>query len=174
MPFEAYFKCKFNKQGASKGTSPKTQRKDWIPVLAYNAEIVSPRDVATGQSAGKRTYKPIRFLHEWDAATPQLWTAVARNEQVDSAWFEFIKIDKTGNEYVYHKVTLTNATISNVSQFLGGDDAAGGEHGSGSSKDAGEAATLELERVSLTFQKIEMENVDGKTMFADDWNSVLT
>ena len=34
--------------------------------------VKSPRDVATGQSSGKRTHKPIKIIKEWDAATPQL------------------------------------------------------------------------------------------------------
>lgn len=34
--------------------------------------IVSPRDVATGQSSGKRMHKPFLISKEWDAASPQL------------------------------------------------------------------------------------------------------
>src|SRR5215210_9519987 len=34
--------------------------------------IKAPRDVATGQSSGKRTHKPVTFVKEWGPATPQL------------------------------------------------------------------------------------------------------
>lgn len=34
--------------------------------------IVSPRDVATGQSSGKRTHKPFLISKEWGPASPQL------------------------------------------------------------------------------------------------------
>jgi len=34
--------------------------------------IVSPRDSATGQASGKRQHKPVTFVKEWGAASPQL------------------------------------------------------------------------------------------------------
>lgn len=34
--------------------------------------IISPRDSATGQASGKRMHKPVTFVKEWGAATPQL------------------------------------------------------------------------------------------------------
>jgi hypothetical protein len=35
--------------------------------------VKSPRDVATGQSSGKRTHKPVTFVKEWGASTPMLF-----------------------------------------------------------------------------------------------------
>lgn len=35
-------------------------------------QIVSPRDVATGQASGKRMHKPFVITKEWGAASPQL------------------------------------------------------------------------------------------------------
>jgi hypothetical protein len=40
--------------------------------VSFEYNVKSPRDVATGQSSGKRTHKPIRIVKEWDAASPQL------------------------------------------------------------------------------------------------------
>lgn len=34
--------------------------------------LLSPRDAATGQASGKRMHKPVTFVKEWGAATPQL------------------------------------------------------------------------------------------------------
>ncbi len=31
-----------------------------------------PRDAASGQASGKRQHKPVEFVKEWGAATPQL------------------------------------------------------------------------------------------------------
>lgn len=36
----------------------------------YN--VKSPRDSASGMASGKRTHKPVTFVKEWGAATPQL------------------------------------------------------------------------------------------------------
>ena len=34
--------------------------------------VTSPRDPASGQASGKRMHKPVTFVKEWGAATPQL------------------------------------------------------------------------------------------------------
>lgn len=167
MPYEAYFKCKFNKQGALKGESPHKERKDWVQVLGFGFDIISPRDMATGLASGKRQYKPVQFLKEWGASSPQFLTAVARNETVDTALFEFVKVNASGTKYVYQTVILTTATISAVSQFSGEVMTAGATTPTPQNGIDGRA----LEHIWLTFQKIEVKNTDGKTMFADDWNT---
>ena len=41
-------------------------------VSSSSYQIVSPRDVATGQSSGKRMHKPFVITKEWGAASPTL------------------------------------------------------------------------------------------------------
>jgi type VI secretion system secreted protein Hcp len=168
MAFEGYVRCEFNKQGASKGESPKKERKDWVEVRSFNFGIISPRDAGSGLPSGKRHFAPVRFLKAWGAATPQFLTAAARNEVIDHAWFEFVKVNSTGSEVVYQTVTLTNAAVSEVSQFTGDESTIGGA----TMKSASEIGALDLEWISLTFQRIEVESKDGKTLFADDWNTI--
>lgn len=43
--------------------------------IAYN--VKSPRDAASGQASGKRTHKPVTFVKEWGASTPQFKVAQA-------------------------------------------------------------------------------------------------
>ena len=38
--------------------------------------VISPRDVATGQSSGKRQHGSIRITKEWSASSPQLGIAI--------------------------------------------------------------------------------------------------
>lgn len=48
--------------------------------LNFNAvtySVKSPRDAASGQATGKRTHKPVTFVKEWGASTPQLFNVVA-------------------------------------------------------------------------------------------------
>lgn len=74
---------------AKAGKTGSTKRGDGSVTLAFEG-VVSPRDVATGQSSGKRTsvksprdaatgqasgkrqHKPITITKEWDASTPTL------------------------------------------------------------------------------------------------------
>ena len=62
---------------------------------------------------------------------------------------------------MHFTVKLTNASIASVKSYLDLTDT------SGDSYDA-----HELEDVELTFQKIELEDVDGKTTAVDDWMKV--
>lgn len=39
---------------------------------AAHYTVKSPRDSASGMASGKRTHKPVTFVKEWGAATPQL------------------------------------------------------------------------------------------------------
>lgn len=38
--------------------------------------VISPRDVATGQSTGKRQHGAVRITKEWSASSPQLGIAI--------------------------------------------------------------------------------------------------
>jgi type VI secretion system Hcp family effector len=76
-----------------------------------------------------------------------------------SVLFEFVRADDaTGQEEVHFKVKLTNASIASMKSYLDLTDASGDLYD-----------THELEDLVLTFQKIELEDVDGKTMAVDDW-----
>ena len=41
-------------------------------ITGSSYQIVSPRDLATGQASGKRMHKPFVVTHEWDAASTEL------------------------------------------------------------------------------------------------------
>ncbi len=146
------------KQGKFKGESSKLTHRDTIGVVGFNYEVVSPRDAATGQATGKRQFSPITFTKEWGAASPQLLQALYSNETLKTVTFEFYRLDASGKEYVYQAVTLTNANVAKINKE-------GGNLPSGKSVD-----TYELETISLTFQKIEITDSQGKTSAIDDWS----
>ncbi len=72
---------------AKAGKTGSTKRGDGSVTLAFEGVIAprdvatgqssgkrisAPRDVATGQSSGKRQHKPVTITKEWDASTPTL------------------------------------------------------------------------------------------------------
>ena len=160
MAYEFYVTIKGSKQGQFKGATdgPATKKSARISGVRFLAETVSPRDAATGQASGKRQHKPIMITKEWDAASPQPFNALVNNEVLTSVLFEFVKTSPQGAEYVYHTITLTNASVSDIKSYVDLTDTTGDPYDG-----------HELEDVSFTFQKIEMENKDGKTMAVDDW-----
>jgi type VI secretion system secreted protein Hcp len=170
MAYEFYVTIQGSKQGTFKGDSrgvegpargkaTKNGKHDKIPGIRFFFETSSPRDLATGQASGKRQHKPILITKEWDAASPQLFSALVSNEVLKSVLFEFVKTNAQG-EFVYHTVKLTNATVSEIKAYLDLTDTTGDPY------DA-----HELEDVSFTFEKIEIENKEGKTAAVDDWQA---
>jgi|tagenome__1003787_1003787.scaffolds.fasta_scaffold20693633_2 type VI secretion system secreted protein Hcp len=170
MAYEFYISIEGQKQGRFKGetgrAAPSEEGTDddrglgrnKIAGVRFVSEASSPRDVATGHASGKRTHKPILITKEWGAASPQLFQALVTNENLKSVLFEFVKTNAKGEEEIYHTITLTNAAVSNIKSYLDLTDTSG---------DAYDAH--ELEDVSFVFQKIEMENREGKTQAVDSW-----
>ena len=168
MAFPAYFSVKGTRQGQFKGESLEAQRKGkWMAVLSFTMDVESPRDAATGQPSGKRTWKPVRILKEWGAASPEGLTACATNEILTEVVVEFTKPVATGKEYVYQRVTLTDATIARVVRYTGQPGPSAGAGGMSGSTPWADAH--ELEEWSFTFRKVEVVDNDGKTAFTDDW-----
>ncbi|HLW54958.1 MAG TPA: type VI secretion system tube protein TssD [Candidatus Angelobacter sp.] len=121
--------------------------------------INSPRDAASGMPSGKRLYSPITITKAWDAASPQIMKAASSNESLPLVEFQFSRANSSGGEAVFETIRLTNATITTVKRYIGFPD-------------AGEPSNPRpQEDVAFTFQKIEINNSEGKTGFSDDWNS---
>jgi type VI secretion system secreted protein Hcp len=148
----------FRGEGPGKASNPPT-----MPLVNFRYELVIPRDPASGLPTGARQHKPIVITREWGPVTSQILQALLTNEVLTSVTVEFVKTNANGQEYVYHTVKLTNATITSLRHYTqaGGP---GAKHSAGGN-------SLELEEVSFSFQKIEIENKDGKTVAMDDWET---
>jgi type VI secretion system Hcp family effector len=83
-------------------------------------------------------------------------SACSTNEVLTGVTIEFLKTNPNGEEYVFQTVQLTNANIFQVERYLDEIDDKG---------------AVPLERWSFTFQKIQVDDKDGKTTFADDWST---
>jgi type VI secretion system secreted protein Hcp len=144
------------KTGDFKGDDNATSRaaKGSITVISYQYELMSPRDPASGLPTGKRIHKPVIISHEMGGSSPQILGALATNETLDKVVISFTRADRSGKDSVYYRVTLTNASVSDVKQRSSGNDV--------------------LEDVSFTFQKIEQDDLSAHTTFVDDWESPIT
>lgn len=159
MAYEFYVTVEGTKQGKFKGESPRDLHKAKFGAIGFQYEVASPRDLASGQASGKRQHKPIVVTKEWGASSPQIFQAITTNEVLKSVLFEFYRTTADGAEEIAYTIKLTNATVSNLKQYS--DQKAKHE----SSSDV-----HELEDVSFTFQKIDVESKLGKTAASDDWH----
>ena len=149
---------KGQKQGQFKaeGYAPASNK---IRCVGFEYSIQSPRDVSTGQSSLKRQHGSIKIVKEWGASSPLFHNALTNSEVLTSVEFQFVKTDqRTGNEVIYHTITLTNATVAEIRQYIAPRGTAEG------SKQPAAADSLGFEEITLVFsQGLIMANVEGKT-----------
>jgi type VI secretion system Hcp family effector len=156
MAYEFYISIEGTKQGKFKGDSLREKWKGKITGISFHYEVKSPRDTATGQANGKRQHQPLKITKRWGAASPQVFQALVTNEILKTVLFEFVTTDLNGEEQIFQTIKLLNASIIGFRPYtsiVGVDN-----HN-----------TDELEEVSFTFKRIEIENRIGKTMATDDW-----
>lgn len=132
-----------------------------IPVLFVTEEITVAFDTATGQSTGRRTHAPLTIVKELDSTSTQFFAAAVTNETLKSVTCTFYRGFRSGTgagggaTRAYFKITLTNASIVDYK------DAGDGANGT--------VAGDERERISLTYQRIELTDLDTNATAFDDW-----
>jgi type VI secretion system Hcp family effector len=134
-------------QGAFKGSA----RDGAIEAWSFHFGAVSPHDLASGESTGKRRYKAVTFKKALDAASPQLMDALANNEVLDQVRIEFISTQTNAAGVPagpQETIVLKNASVASFDQDS--DDSS--------------------DSVSLMFESFEMSNLPGKTSAADAWH----
>jgi len=138
------------REGAFKGDDFATAKNSvgLINVLGYSSEIMSTGGSTTGAGAGKRTWKPLIVTHLMGGSTPEFLGAAATNENLKSVVINFYHADNRGQEINYYRVTLTNATVSDVRDYTSGGDV--------------------VEDDSFNFQKIEEQDFIAHTTFLDN------
>jgi type VI secretion system secreted protein Hcp len=147
------------KQGTIQGGSTGAKTASQIPVLFLTEEVTRTFDAASGLATGTRTHKPLTIVKELDAASPKLFLAAVTNETLRSVTCTFYRDSRNGigEMHAYFRITLTNAAIVDYK------DAGDGSNGT--------AAGDERERISFTYQRIELIDLDSNSSAEDDWLS---
>jgi type VI secretion system secreted protein Hcp len=109
MAHQFYITIQGTKQGKFKGESVSHKSAE---LSAFDFQVQSPRDAATGQSSGKRQFGPVRIVKEAGSASPLIWQALCNNETLKTIKIDFVSPGSKGPESVHYTVKLTNATIS--------------------------------------------------------------
>jgi type VI secretion system secreted protein Hcp len=128
-----------------------------IAVYSLTQELRVPFDAATGQITGKRQHSPLTIVKELDKSSPLFFTAAATNEVLKSVTCTLSRSFFNGQARAYFKIALTNATVVEIK------DSGNGVNGA--------AQGDERERISFSYQKIELTDLDSNTTAVDDWIS---
>lgn len=165
MALNAYLSLAGQKQGAIKGSVTIKGRENKIGVIAVSHEIISPRDVASGQATGKRQHKPFVITKEIDKSSPFLYNALCTNEVISE--FELLHfrpkiagaVGGQGQEVNHYTVELINARITGI------------RHCMLNNKNPELVKFAEYEEVSFVYQTIMWTWVDGGITAMDDWEA---
>ena len=161
MALNAYMKCTGETQGEIKGSVTQAGREDSMMIIAFNHEIRSPRDAASGQATGKREHLPVTVTKELDKATPLYLNVLVNNENLTTWELRFWRPAATGVEEQYYTIELTNSTVSQVrTEMLNNKYPENMQH-------------REREHVSFTYQKITWTWEDGGITAQDDWETPI-
>jgi type VI secretion system secreted protein Hcp len=145
------------KQGTFQGDPVGHGSETQIVVYSLTQELKVPFDAATGQSSGRRQHSPLTIVKELDKSSPQFFTAAATNETLKTVTCTLYRNSFNGQTRAYFKIALTNAAIVEIK-----------DNGNGVN---GAAQGDERERISFTYQKIELTDLDSNTSAIDDWLS---
>lgn len=166
---QMYLKVTGQAQGVLKSGNIQKGHEDQIKVVEMSNSIVSPRDPQSGLPTGQRMHKPLVLLLELDAATPLLFNALAKNENLKTVELTLFRpktmvgmgAQGAGIEAPEMTITLTNANLATFA-FKTVDK------GGPEARTATGASSVMLE-VSFTYQKIEIDMGKGGTKGMDDW-----
>jgi type VI secretion system secreted protein Hcp len=147
---------RFKTESTRSGYTDKTE------ILGYQLDAKSPRDVATGQSTGKRQFQPIILWKTSGASSPQFFQALMRNEQIKKITLQYYRPDDIykQNELVY-TIELENAAISGYRQVMGTPE-----------NSEFRAKTQGLyDEISIVFEKMTVTDNKAKTSATETWRS---
>ncbi|OIP34748.1 MAG: hypothetical protein AUK27_06700 [Deltaproteobacteria bacterium CG2_30_66_27] len=159
MPMPIHMTLKGKTAGDIKGGCTQKGREGSIIIFAFDHDILSPRDIATGLPTGKRQHKPVKITKEIDKSSPILYKVLVTNEALTEVVFKFWKPSASGKENQYYTIKLTNANIASMKTFFP------------NMLVAENTKLPHMEEVSFTYQKIEWTFTDGGFTSEDDWET---
>ena len=137
---DMFLKVEGARSGAIKGESSDVARKDEIDIVSWSWGMRAQTEMGGGGTAGKASMRELALRKRVDSASTGLMSAMRNNEQIKSA---VLTVRKAGSQPLdYFKITIENGRITAIDV-----------------ESAGDGSPDLVERLSLSFQKINVEYV---------------
>ncbi|HLY75905.1 MAG TPA: type VI secretion system tube protein Hcp, partial [Planctomycetota bacterium] len=124
----------------------------------------SPRDPASGQTTGRRTYRPLTLVGDWGPALPRLFGALTAHEVLPKVELRFFPPSKTEPSPAY-VVQISDVSVTNILHDIPKNPVSGPRVIHSNLK----ADTEELTRVKFAYEKILLTFGTSKKSSTDDW-----
>lgn len=159
MALNAYLRMTGEIQGEIRGSTTLADREGSIMVIAFEHEMTSPRDAATGMPTGKRQHHAITITKEIDRSSPRLMRMLINNERITEWELRFWQPSKGGKEEQYYTIRLEDASVSAIRQeMLNNRYPENMEH-------------KEREHISFCYRRIVWSYVDEGISAEDSWEA---
>lgn len=122
----------------------KDQWAGWIPVESVTFTSEAARDAASGMASGKRQHQPFVITKQVDSASPKLFEAVSSGKHFATVQVAYVN----ARGQVIKRVEMSDVMLA-----------------------VRKAGGSQMEEVQFTFQKITLQDSNGKTTATDDWLS---
>lgn len=168
MPTPAYMSVNGETQGLitagaftadSVGNIWQEEHQDEVLVEAFEHEVIIPRDVQSGQPTGQRVHKPVIITKIFDKSSPLLYAALTSGERLSTVEIKWYRTAVAGTQEHYFTHLLTDAVIVDISAEMP------------NCQDPGKAHFTHLEKVAMTYRKIEWTHEVSGTSGEDDWRA---
>jgi type VI secretion system secreted protein Hcp len=158
-----YMTVEGKNQGVIQGGVVQRGKEGAIQLLALSHQVVSPRDVATGQATGKRQHKPIVIRMAVDKSFTKLYQAMVTNESLSSVEIKAFGATRGRGGAIESNlwtIKLQDASVADIN--------------SSSLPGVRPNETQQVLDVSFTYQKIEWTWLEGDLQSMDYWDYLLT
>lgn len=121
MPMPFHMWCTGMNQGpieGGDGVSDIQGREGSVLCQALDHNVAIPRDPQTGLPTGKRVHHPLKITKVYDQSSPKLYQALCTGERFSDVTFKFFRISPQGNEEHYFTITLRDAIIVDIRNWI--------------------------------------------------------
>lgn len=153
----AYLRLTGEDQGEIRGGVTQIGREGSILVIAYNHELMTPRDPKDGLLTELRQHAPLRITKEIDKSTPLLVNAWSHGERMSRFELRFWRPSTIGMETQTYTIRLFDAQIVSIRQEMLNN------------RYPEYANHLEREHVTFVYRGIEWVYEPEQLDFKDEW-----
>ena len=159
MAYPAHVWIKDNEGNEIVGGCTQAGREGSIEALAFEHELQLPKDPVSSKAQGVRRHKPVKFLKEFDQASPLLYKACCEGQLLQEVRIDWYTGDASGKDVVYFTHVLNNCRVTQVRARMHNTH-------DPQTKDLGHE-----EEVEIVYSKISWRHEGEKVEHIDDWEA---
>ena len=137
----------------SVGNAYQNGHEDEALVKAFFHNVKIPVDAASGQPTGRRTHGAINVSKSIDKASPLLFNALVNGEPLTNVEIKWFRPSISGKQEHFYTMVLEDAIVVSIDTEMG----------------MTEGMVSPMEKVSLSYRKIEWRHEVASTSASDDW-----